>query len=84
MTTEAKTEDWKEIAEFIGAFAGSVHPLLGAGVKAGVIAVDLFNDYVETQEKIDALLAQDKVTVAQIRALRDSIKARTDRINAKD
>lgn len=76
--------DWKKLLGSAVDLLGTVSPIVGAAVKAGTIAVEIYEDFEKSRGEIAKLAAQDKVTKAQIDALDDSIQARSKRIQAID
>lgn len=78
-----KLEDIKKIADTAAGLLATISPHIAAAVKAGAIAIDVYEDYEASRAEIAGLLAQDKVTKAQIDALDDSIQARSKRIQEK-
>lgn len=76
--------DWKSILGSATDLLSTVSPLLAAAVKAGSIAVEVYNDFEAAREDVARLAAQDKVTTAEIDALDDRIQVLTNQILAKD
>ena len=76
------SDNWKDLLGSATDLLGTVSPIIAAAVKAGTIAIEVYNDFEASRTEIEKLAAQAQVTKAEIDALDDSIQARSARIQA--